>query len=218
LAAAGPTFFSGWSWQSIARRTAVVLAVVITLATFATHEAYVLQPKAPQWAHFRPFKWWLIPHVVGGMIALLLIPAQLSKSLRRGYPIVHRWLGRLYISGVAVSSLLSVYIVVRFELRANWWVMGAMGGLWFVTTLFGWLAALGRNHHQHALWMGRSIGLTMTFVATRIIPDQLLPGLDYTETTALYWAFIVASLIAPDLILNGAAVIPIARKPSRPAP
>ncbi len=194
----------------------VVLAVILlTLATFATHEAYVLRPGAPQWAHLKPFRWWLLPHVVGGMTALLFIPMQISSTFRHRHPALHGWLGRIYVAGATISSILSVYIVVRFELKANWWVMGTMGGLWFLTTIAAWFAALNRSFVQHQLWMGRSIGLTLTFVATRIIPDQVLPGLGYTETTALYWAFIVAALVVPDLVLNGGALLPRRTRESR---
>jgi hypothetical protein len=167
------------------------------------------------WPHLAPLRWWLLPHVVGGMLAFLISPFQLSATLRRRLPRLHRWLGRLYVGGALISSALSIYIVVRFEVQANWWVMGTMGALWFLATAFGWFAALNRNFVQHQLWMGRSIGLTFTFVLTRIIPDAVLPGLDYAAMTALYWAFIVASLIIPDLVVNGRAILPFRRRRRR---
>ncbi|MEI9993897.1 MAG: hypothetical protein WDM91_04830 [Rhizomicrobium sp.] len=60
---------------------------------------------------------------------------------------------------------------------------------------------------QHRLWIGRSYGLTFTFVTTRFIPDVLFPGLDYYDTTALYWLLIVAALMIPDLVLGGRALL-----------
>ncbi len=89
--------------------------------------------------------------------------------------------------------------------------MGTMGALWFASTAFAWLAIRNRDIAQHRLWMARSYCLTLTFVATRFVPDIVLPGLDYIGVTALYWGFIVASLIIPDLILNGRALIPSVR-------
>ena len=203
-------------WGVSGKRVAILAAFLLTVATFLTHEAYVLRPADPMWAHLAPFRWWLLPHVAGGMLAFLISPFQLSGTLRRRLPKVHRWLGRLYVGGALISSVLSIYIVVRFEVQANWWVMGTMGALWFLATAFGWFAALNRNFVQHQLWMGRSIGLTFTFVLTRIIPDAMLPGLDYAKMTALYWAFIVASLIVPDLIVTGRAILPFRRGRRRP--
>jgi uncharacterized membrane protein len=181
-------------------------AALLTLATLYVHEAYVLRPNAPQWAHLAPLKWWLLPHILGGSIALLLGPLQFSTTLRRRFPAVHRWLGRAYVVAVVIAASLSLYIVLKFEAAANWWSMGAMGALWLVTTIFAWLAARNRNLIQHKLWIGRSYCLTFTFVATRFIPDVVLPGLDYVNMTALYWFFIVLSLIVPDLVVNGRAL------------
>lgn len=195
-------------WGVAVKRIVILAAFLATLGTLVTHEAYVLRPADPMWKHLAPFRWWLLPHVAGGMIAFLVAPLQFSTTLRRRWPALHRWLGRLYVVAALIASALSVYIVVRFELQANWWVMGTMGGLWFLTTLFAWLAARNRNFVQHQLWIGRSFGLTFTFVLTRIIPDEVLPGLDYVKMTALYWAFIVASLIVPDLVVNGRALWP----------
>jgi uncharacterized membrane protein len=180
---------------------------LLTLATLATHEAYVLRPNDPLLIHLAPMKWWLIPHIAGGTIAFLVAPLQFSTTLRRANPALHRRLGRLYMVSAIVSSVLSVWIVLRFELEANWAVMGTMGGLWLLTTVFAWLAIRNRDIRQHQLWIGRSFGLTFTFVATRIIPDFVLPHMDYAGVTALYWGFIVASLIVPDLILNGRAFL-----------
>lgn len=193
-------------WAVILKRAAILAVFGLTLATLLTHEAYVLRPADPMWKHLAPMRKWIIPHVGFGMLAFLITPLQFSTTLRRRWPQVHRWLGRTYVVAALISSILSVYIVVRFEVQANWWVMGAMGGLWTLTTLFGWLAARNRNFVQHQLWMGRSFGLAFTFVLTRIIPDQVLPGLDYAKMTALYWGFIVASLVLPDLVVNGRAL------------
>lgn len=203
-------------WGLSAKRAVIVVAALLTVATLLTHEAYVVRPADPMWAHLAPLNWWLLPHIACGAIAFLLAPLQFSGTLRRRLPGLHRLLGRFYVGACLISASLSVVIVVRFEIEANWWAMGTMGALWFLTTLFAWFAALNRNFVQHRLWMGRSVGLTYTFVLTRIIPDAVLPGLDYEKMTALYWAFIVAALLVPDLVVNGRALLPIrSRRRSR---
>lgn len=190
------------------RRGVFLLAALLTLATIWTHEAYVLQPGHPELVRLAPIRWWLWPHIAGGTLALLIGPLQFSATLRRRNLTLHRWLGRTYAAAVLLSSVLSLWIVFTFELPANHWVMGAMGGLWLLCTVFAWMAARGGRIDQHKLWMARSYGLTFTFVATRFVPDLILPGMDYINTTALYWAFIVLSLVVPDLIYNGSALLP----------
>jgi uncharacterized membrane protein len=193
---------------TLVKRAAVLALIALVLATMYVHEAYVLNPRDPLWAHLAPFRWWLIPHIAGGVTALLLGPLQFSSSLRRWSLPLHRWLGRLYVLAALVSSSLSVYIVLTFEAPVNHWVMGTMGGLWFFTTLFAWLAAWNGAIAQHRLWIGRSYGLTFTFVTTRFIPDVIFPGLDYYDTTALYWLLIVAALLLPDLVIGARALVP----------
>jgi hypothetical protein len=202
-------------WSLNLKRVTVALALLVTAATLLTHEAYVVRAADPMWAHLSPFRWWLLPHIAGGALAFLLAPLQFSSTLRGRAPKLHRLLGRFYVGACLISASLSIVIVLRFEVKANWWAMGAMGGLWFLTTLFAWFAALNRNFVQHRLWMGRSFGFTYTFVLTRIIPDAVLPGLNYEEMTALYWAFIVAALIVPDLVVNGRALLPLRGRSSR---
>jgi len=199
--------------RSFAKRALFLSLALITLVTLYVHEAYLWKPADPEWAHLRPFRWWLVPHVFGGGVALLLGPLQFSSTLRRRYPAIHRWLGRVYVGAAVLGAGLSVYIVVVFEPPTDRWVMGVMGGLWLATTLFAWFAALNRKFDQHKLWMGRSYCFTLTFVATRFIPDIVLPGLDYFGTTALYWVIIVLCLIIPDLLMSGSAVSPW--RPSR---
>jgi uncharacterized membrane protein len=186
----------------IVKRAAFFGLFIVTLATIWVHERYVLRPHDPLWAHFHPFRWWLLPHVITGVVALGLGPLQFSNTVRRWNPDVHRWLGRIYVVAALVSSLLALYIVMVYETPNNRWVMGAMAGLWFLTTACAWISALRRDFIQHKLWVGRSYGLTFTFVATRFLPDLVWPGMDYYGYTALYWMLIVISLVLPDLVIG----------------
>lgn len=194
--------------RTLLRRAFVLALILLVLGTLYIHEAYVLDPRASQWAHLRTFRWWLIPHVAGGAAALVLGPLQFSASLRRRSLTLHRWLGRLYVLAVVVSASLSIYIVLNFEAPVNHWVMGMMGALWLMTTLAAWITAWNGAIAQHRLWIGRSYGLTFTFVTTRFIPDVVFPHMNYYDTTALYWLLIVASLLLPDLMINGRTLLP----------
>jgi uncharacterized membrane protein len=182
--------------------------LLLTLVTIATHEAWVLRPKDPQWVHLAPVRWWLAPHILASAIALIVGALQFSSTLRRRSAKWHRGLGRTYALASIVASMLALYIVLSFEAPFNRWVMGTMAGLWLVTTLFAWMAARNRNFAQHRLWMGRSYCLAFTFVGTRFLPDMVFPGMDYFNMTGLYWLLIVASLLLPDLVLGGRALLP----------
>lgn len=187
------------SWK----RVVFLLLGVLTAVTIYEHETPLLNPANPEWAHIAPFRWWLAPHILTAAVALVVGPLQFSTTLRRRSMTLHRWLGRSYIIAVLVASAIALYIGIAFEVPENRWLMGSMAGLWLVVTLFGWLAARHRDVNQHRLWIIRSYALTFTFVTTRFIPDKILPGMGYAGVTALYWVLIVASLVLPDLLVNG---------------
>ena len=203
---------------TILRRMTFVLLGIFTLATIYVHEGWLLKPSDPEWAHIAPFRWWLIPHVATGIVAFLIAPLQFSATIRRRWLGLHRWLGRTYVFATLIASSAALYIGLVHQDPANKAVMSSMAALWLITTLFAWFAVRRGNVQQHRLWVMRSYGLTLTFVTTRFIPDILLPGLNYIDTTALYWGFVVGSLLIPDLIVNGGAVLPWRRGFAKPPP
>lgn len=191
-----------FSWK----RLLFTVLGLLTAVTIYEHEVPLLDPAHPNWAHVAPFRWWLAPHVAAAAVALIVGPLQFSDTLRRRSLALHRWLGRTYLGAVLIAGALAVYIGVAFEIPENRWLMGTMAGLWLLATALAWLAIRNRRIDQHKLWMMRSYALTFTFVTTRFIPDLVLPGMGYAGITALYWSLIVASMLLPDLILNGRAL------------
>jgi len=189
------------------KRSVALLLFAVTLATIWIHESWLIRPNDSQWSHLAPIRWWLAPHIAASAAALIIGPLQFSATLRRRSKILHRWLGRIYATAAITASILALYIVLTFEEPFNRWVMGSMAALWLITTLFAWLAARNHNFTQHLLWVGRSYGLTFTFVTTRFIPDVIFPGMDYYSMTALYWLLIIASLLLPDFVINGRGLI-----------
>ena len=110
----------GWTIKPV-KHVVVLGLVLVTIATIVIHEGSLLQPGDPTLARLATFRWWLFPHVTGGAIALIVGPLQFSSTLRRRFPALHRWVGRLYVLAVTLSASLSLYIIVRFEDQVNWW-------------------------------------------------------------------------------------------------
>ena len=44
----------------VLKRAFITIVVLVTLAAVWVHEAYVFRPADPQWAHLRPFRWWVL--------------------------------------------------------------------------------------------------------------------------------------------------------------
>ena len=79
---------------------------------------------------------WILSHVAGGVVALLVGPFVLWMGLKRSKMKVHRKLGMLYILCIVVSSFASFYLSITTEVN---WVFGF--------GLFGLGCCLG-NHHR----------------------------------------------------------------------
>jgi uncharacterized membrane protein len=108
-------------------------------------------------------------HTLGGMIATLIGPFQFLGAVRRRYPVVHRWLGRVYLGCVFVSGLAGLYLSpgsyasntlgIAFIALALAWLF--TGGKAYLTIRAGDVAA-------HRRWMVRNYALTYAAVTLRL--------------------------------------------------
>lgn len=191
-----------------------VMAVAAILAISAD-ERFLLDPHDPHWKHIAPFQWLLLVHALGGLTALLVGPLQFSSRLRASNLAVHRTLGRIYVSAVAISAPLATYIGATFEpapLRDEQW---AQGGLWFMCTLIAFLAIRRRNIAMHRQWMVRSYAFTFIFVSSRVLDAFPAMQVTVTQLTTMLWYLIVAAFFLPDAY-TAAVTLTAARAKAKP--
>jgi len=148
----------------------------------------------------------IIPHVVGGVVALLAGPLQFSSRLRRRSPRFHRALGRIYVISVLIAAPLAVILSNhRHDPRAKYFVVAIIvqAGTWIITTLAAFLTARNRHFQQHREWMVRSYAVTFTFVGTRVL--QPIPAWNhFTEASFAMTVIIITfmAILIPDLALH----------------
>jgi hypothetical protein len=129
---------------------------------------------AAHYHNFWPAKWWLVAHIGGGSLALLLGPFQFSGWLRRRYVKAHRWMGRLYLVGVLVGSVGAVYMGLWVaEIRAFGVALLYLAFAWVVTSGMAYVAVMRRQFAAHREWMIRSYVVTFAFVVFRLLSDDL---------------------------------------------
>jgi len=178
-----------------------LMAFCVVLVIFVD-ERFLVRPADPEWAHIQPFKWLLLVHGPMGAIALFSGPLQFSDSLRRARPLLHRWLGRVYVSAIAISAPMAIFIGYNFEPASIRIQQIFQGGGWFLTTLIALVCILNRNLQAHKAWMMKSYGFCLVFVVSRV-PDAL-PGFHWTSQPLAdaLWALTVAAFVGPDLLLT----------------
>ena len=188
---------------------AVMMLVVID------RERILLDPQHWIWRHYQPFKWWLLPHGITGALALLLGLSQFSARLRRRHLRWHRWMGRVYVSGVAVAAPIGIVIeAVKYvngtaPLRL---LIGSTGfGILFaLTTGVGFSLARRGQVQQHRRWMTRSYAIATVFLQTRCVEhvpwlSRLLHWpIEFLEThlVSALWLHVAISIAAAELVLQ----------------
>lgn len=126
---------------------------------------YFDEQRAVYLAHQVP----LYLHVTGAMLALATAPWQLSRTLRRRAPRVHRVLGRLFGAGVLVGGIGGLGLApTAFGGPVARVGFAALAVAWLSTTALGISAARRRDLATHRRWMVRAVALTFAAVTLRL--------------------------------------------------
>lgn len=170
------------------------------------NESFLINHSDPVWAHYQPFKWWLLPHGLAGSCALLLGPLQFSDRLRQRYLKLHRVVGYVYVSGAMVLAPLGAYIQYFEErmggTRSFTMAAAADAFLLMVTTAIALGFVLRGKVQQHRQWMTRSYAVALVFLEVRLISG--LGGWDNSATAGetIVWMCLIFAYPLADIVLN----------------
>ena len=155
------------------------------------------------------YKWPLIGHISGGLIALTIGPLQFSKTFRNKFMTAHRWLGRIYLTAILIGTICSSYIAWTSSLRVNFsWAFGlqALAFAWITTASMAYISVMRRHILQHKEWMIRSYVVTFAFVSFRwlselSIAQQLMNKFEERGPTIIWLSWTIPLLIT-EIILS----------------
>jgi len=156
--------------------------------------------------YFWPRRWGLIPHIIGGLVALTTGLVQLWLGLTNRVGTLHRTLGRVYGSAILVGSAGGYYLALTIP--AKDFIYGAglftLCTAWIVTTSMAVLSIRRRNVIQHREWMLRSYTVTFAFVTFRLFAELLakwqIASHDDAGTLMAWACWSVPLLLAEPLI------------------
>jgi hypothetical protein len=149
----------------------------LSWAAVAGVAIYFLVTSVPNYFHYDaahyyyywPKRWWLIAHISGGTVALTTGLFQFSSTIRQRFVKVHRWMGRLYLTGVLVASIGAAYMGIFVSpVRAFGISLEFLALAWVVTSGMAYLAVMRRQFTAHREWMIRSYVVTFGFVLFRL--------------------------------------------------
>ena len=118
--------------------------------------------------HRPPRHMWFLPHVFGAVFWWNLYFVQLIPSIRRKYPAVHRWLGRLLllaalaqtVSGVGLACTSPSPMIRMVSVTLAIAVLYVMGNALYY--------ARQRDIPRHKYWVYRLVGYLQTIAAQRL--------------------------------------------------
>jgi uncharacterized membrane protein len=182
---------------------------VITLFVIWHNERFFLDPQAPEWAHYDPIRWHLLPHGLGGTFALSLGVLQFSTRIRRRYLRVHRMAGRFYIGATFVAAPVAVWMAF---ISSPWFLIPftvVQATTWMLFTLIAYLCVRRGDIRAHREWMMRSYAIVLIFLEGRVlmaIPALARQGMD--AVVLVNWGCFGVTLVMMDVLLRWHEIVP----------
>ncbi len=111
----------------------------------------------------------LFVHAFAGGLALLIGPFQFLDGFRKRRPIVHRWMGRLYLVSILIGGL-SAFIIAPGMISGLVGEVGllSLAVLWLWTGWNAYSSIRKGDIRSHREWMIRSFALTFAAATLRL--------------------------------------------------
>jgi uncharacterized membrane protein len=199
-------------------RNSKVLMVVSWLILLSLL-AYFIQKYVPHYAVFTPESYgsdfwprrgWLVPHIAGGLLAILIGPLQFWPKMRRDYLPFHRLAGRVYVVTVLVGACAALGLAATSSIGPSYAVgLSGLAVAWLTTTGMAFVAIRRKNLLQHRQWMVRSYVVTFAFVTFRLVDDAMRAGhmlADDERAKLLAWASWAVPLLIAEVALQSGTI------------
>jgi len=111
----------------------------------------------------------LFVHAFAGGIALIIGPFQFLDGFRKRRPVVHRWIGRLYLVSILLGGL-SAFIIAPGMISGLVGEVGllSLAVLWLLTGWNAYRSIRKGDVKSHREWMIRSFALTFAAATLRL--------------------------------------------------
>lgn len=155
------------------RRVLIVVLAGLALALlwFVSGTLHYLTNYSP--ASYTDYFWsrraGLIPHMLGGALAIGAGLVQIWLGLTNRVGGLHRTLGKVYAAGVLMAAIGGIYLALTIPGQLAYSVgLLMLDVAWLITTGMALYAIRARRIEQHREWMLRSYTVTFAFVTFRL--------------------------------------------------
>ena len=201
-----------------AHRTALVVLTLVFLAG----ALFVVQAALPYFAlneaqfdRYWPRRWWLLAHISTGILALLSGPVQLWLGISDQRPALHRRLGYVYMTAVALSSVAGYYLAFTTDLSIAFGAgLAGLATAWVITTGLAFTAIRKQLYDQHKEWMIRSYVVTTAFVGFRVmflLFQSSGVGTVQEQLAMAAWGSWALPLLITEAVLQGRKILAVKR-------
>ncbi|MFD2206136.1 DUF2306 domain-containing protein [Kiloniella antarctica] len=146
-----------------------------------------------------------LTHVLGSLIALLIGPWQFVSTIRRRWPQLHRWMGRIYMIAVLLGGI-GGFIVAWTTSSGPVAVAGfaLLSVIWLFVTGKGYQSVRAGRYAEHRMWMIRSFALTAAAITLRLgLPIAPAMGVEFqTGYIAMSWLSWLLNLTLAEIYLR----------------
>lgn len=149
----------------------------------------------------------LLTHGLMAIAILGIAPFQFSSGFRSKYPMVHRWLGRIFLSFATLAAASAMALGLTYENPPARVPLTLFGTVWLFVSLAAWACARARDFVNHRKFIVRSFAIATAFVWIRLlamISDELLGFIDNdgARGATREWLCFVLPLLAAELWLG----------------
>lgn len=202
--------------RTIAKYVFFAVLGLMTLFVFWNNERFFFNPQAPEWGRYNPVRWHLLPHGLGGLIALALGALQFSTRLRRRHIRLHRLIGKAYMVGVFIAAPVAVWIAF---ITSVWFLIPftiLQAGTWMFFTIVAYLCIRRGDVASHRAWMMRSYSIVLIFLEGRVlmaVPALARHGMD--AIVLVNWGCLAVTLVVVECLIRWREIVPDSKRPSK---
>lgn len=124
----------------------------------------------------------LLMHIIGSMLAILIGPFQFLRGIRTGrFLNLHRWLGRIYLLGILAGGIGGLYMAqLAYGGLVSRFGFTALATLWLISGAMAYRSIRNKQIEIHRKWMTVNYALTFAGVMLRLwLPIFTSIGFDF---------------------------------------